>query len=816
MATNRMIAHYAHETELGAAKGILGAPQMETESYVIYDQPDDATVKRLEDAGLIVEIVEDPALAFRRGDVFDMVAKTSAPMAAGAEAGAPMEPGTLGEAIPAAPAYFMVTLSFPLSDDLRKKIEAFGIRLLRFSPPASYSARLTPGQVTDLRAMPEVAVVRPYVDLDTGTIFDSLPMVVKAAAPAATESYEILPDRREDFAEVVDFLTARGIDYELKGRVIHMTVPSGSAIPGELAQLASPPSVGPIEPLFDLRLHHSGDLPAALQWLANEGIAVVGSSPRKIRVRLDGDDGSMYERLRQHDSIADIDPYLPPHVDNDLARQSLGIDANVGGAINAVLRQNGSGEIIGVADTGIDATHPDLAGRLIIAIPRGRPGNATDPHGHGTHVSGSIVGDGSTGSGIRGIAPNARLVLQSLLDSRNRLGGLPLDLNDLFDEAYQQGVRIHNNSWGSATASEYVVNSEEVDEFVWNHPDMLIVISAGNEGTAAAPSHGLTGFVDLFSIGAPATAKNALTVGASRSSRTIGGYSQLTYGQAWAPHFPAPPIQGEHVSGNPECIAGFSSRGPCTDNRIKPDVVAPGTDILSTKSSTAPGKRFWGLDATDPAHYAYMGGTSMAAPIVAGCAALVRQYYREDRAHQPSAALLKATLVNSTRWLTGGDAIANHGKSPNYHQGFGAISMQHAIPNAAVDFQLDFIDGWQTPADVFRVSGERRRYQVTADRAGELRVCLSWTDPPARAIQNILHLTVQNLQSAKKYLGNEDRAKLLNGMDRDNNVQIVRIANVQPGERYMIMVTNTSLLQTPQPFALVVTSPSSVPMSRLP
>jgi serine protease AprX len=816
MATNRMIAHYAHETELDAVTQILGRPQMETESYVVYDEPDDATVKQIEDAGLVVEIVEDPALSFRRFDTFgiDAVARTSAPMGAGTDAG--IDTGSLAVAEPDEPAYYMVTLSFPLSDDLRQRIESFGVNLLRFSPPASYSAHLTPAQVADLRGIPEVAVVRPYVDLDTGVDFESLPPVVKAAAPATTSSYEILPDRREDFAAVIDFLTANAVDYELKGRVIHMTVPAGSSIPDQVRQLAGEPFVGPIEPLFDLRLHQSVDLHNVLQWLASENIAVVGSSPRKIRIRLDGDDGSLYERLRQHDSVADIDPFIPPHVDNDLARQALGIEVMNGSALTPVLTQDGSGEIVGVADTGIDATHPDLAPRLIVAIPRGRPGNASDPHGHGTHVTGSIVGEDALGRGVKGIAPNARVVVQSLLDANNRLGGLPLDLNDLFAEAYAQGVRIHNNSWGSATGSEYVVNSEEVDEFVWNHPDMLVVISAGNEGTAANPSHGMAGFVDLFSIGAPATAKNALTVGASRSNRTNGGYSQLTYGQAWGAHFPQPPIHAENVSGNPECIAGFSSRGPCTDNRIKPDLVAPGTDILSTKSSTAPNKRFWGLDATDPVHYAYMGGTSMAAPIVAGCAALARQYYREQRTHQPSAALLKATLINSTRWLTGPDAIANHQKSPNYHQGFGIVSMQHAIPNPAVDFQLDFIDGWQMPAEVFRATGERRRYVVTADRPGELRVCLSWTDPPARAIQNVLHLTVQNLQNAKKFLGNEDRAKLLNGMDRDNNVQVVRIPNVQAGERYMIMVTNTSLLRTPQPFALAVTSPSSAPMQRMP
>src|SRR5262249_9788278 len=152
--------------------------------------------------------------------------------------------------------------------------------------------------------------------------------------------------------------------------------------------------------------------------------------------------------------------------------------------------------------------------------------------------------------------------------------------------------------------------------------------------------------------GSPATAKNALTVGASRSDRTSGGLSNFTWGQAWANHFPDAPIAGEKVSGDPESMAAFSSRGPSDDRRIKPDVVAPGTNIVSTKASMAPIRNFWG-PVQNSTNYAYMGGTSMATPIVTGCCALVRQYYRQNGNAEPSAALLRATIVNGTRWLKG-------------------------------------------------------------------------------------------------------------------------------------------------------------------
>lgn len=552
---------------------------------------------------------------------------------------------------------------------------------------------------------------------------------------------------------------------------------------------------------YDIRVNTDDGVAAAAVtgWLEQNNVHIAGRTKRKIRIYLP-EESQTLDDLSLLDDILSIEEYVKPKIRNDRARVILGLDsATAAGSTH--LSQTGKGQIVGVADTGIDDQHPDLQ-HLKNAVGLGRIGKHDDPDGHGTHVCGSIAGDGtSSGGKIKGLAPECELFVQSLLDPSGGLDGLPLDLNDLFQEAYNEGVRIHNNSWGAETRSKYVGTSMEVDEFVWKNPDFFILFAIGNEGQAALRLNSKKGYVDWLSANSPASAKNSLSVGASRSDRTSGGYSQMTWSSAWPRQFPDAPIGIETVSGDPECLAGFSSRGPSDDRRILPHVVAPGTDILSTKSSTAPVKNFWGPYPGNN-QYAYNGGTSMACPIVAGCAALVRQYYVENRQHTPSAALLKATLVNSTVTLTGADALADHGFIPNYHQGFGRVNMSVAIPED--DKMLCYIDTLTHAADLLDLSGRKRRYRfnIKHGATNPLRICLSWTDPPGRAIQNQLNLFLQQ-PNGRKYTGNERLPGSLGIPDPDNNTQIIRIDNPDPGT-YLVQVTATNLLKPPQHFALVI------------
>ena len=575
-------------------------------------------------------------------------------------------------------------------------------------------------------------------------------------------------------------------------------------------------AVTEIDP-YDLRLITEAARAPLLEWLKARNVPVAAARGRKIRIYALRQSPILEEIGGLSEWVEGIEPFVPPKLLNDVSRQLLGIDppaATTPGPGAPPWPFAGAGQIVAIADTGLDESHLDFAGRIKGVVARGRPGDPSDPNGHGTHVAGSVLGNGAASNGaIKGTAPEAQLFFQSLLDGDDGLGGLPFELGELFDEAYAAGARIHNNSWGAATESVYRISSSEVDEFVRRRPDMLVVIAAGNEGSATRPKNAKPGFVDWLSIGSPATCKNALTVGASRSSRAVGAYAPHTYGELWGDAFPKQPIKDAPVSGDPQCMGGFSSRGPCDEYRIKPDLVAPGTDILSTRSSRAPLRNFWGADPGRP-NYAYMGGTSMATPLVSGCAATVREYYDTVRQHQPSAALLKATLINGTRRLSGEDAVADHPDLPNFHQGFGAVYLPDTVPNPGnPDLRLEFFDNWSDAATHLKVPGQRLTFQLELGSGGPLRLCMAYTDVPGRGVQNNLNLLLEVPGSPTKLFGNDRVPMGFHGPDPNNNVEIIRLDDAPAGS-YLLTIVAGNLLRPPQDVALVATGRITSPLKR--
>jgi hypothetical protein len=406
----------------------------------------------------------------------------------------------------------------------------------------------------------------------------------------------------------------------------------------------------------------------------------------------------------------------------------------------------GSNEIVAVADSGLDigvtnsAVHRDFqdgAGRSrVLAIADFLGDGGSDPYsGHGTHVAGSVLGNGHLAGAnptnntfpsgaYAGMAPKAWLYFQALGSNNPAVASRvypPADLNALFQPAYTAGARIHQNSWGTDAYGDYNadMNARNADLFCFNHPEMLILYSAGNAGEdTVAP----LGVVDPGSIGTPSLAKNVLSVGATENNRPL---ETLTWGSAWSNDFPNEPIKSDRLANNTNGMAGFSSRGPSSDGRIKPEMVAPGTYIASPKTHAAAAAVLWG-DAPGNTNYAYSGGTSMASPLVAGAAATFREYLRVERGFKnPPAALVKAGLLCGAVDIAPGQYGTGPTQevfaAPNSVEGWGRLSLENAFYRGA-NYRMNF---W---TNAFGGPGTYTISVTNFDPSYPFKAILCWTD----------------------------------------------------------------------------------------
>ena len=638
-----------------------------------------------------------------------------------------------GYAIPDDNSYYIVQCTGPIQMDWKLVLEDSGVVLLEYLPDFAFLVRFEPGMKERVSSQPFVRWIGPY-----------------------NPAYKIEPG-----------LLNKSGGYEVSIRVFPGE--SGSALVTAL-----------------------GSLPSS----DTEGVAGF----RQVRAVASHD---LVVKLAQQPGVAWIEERIEPSLLNNVARGFMGVPnawANTG--------LYGESQIVAVCDTGLDTgnaatIHNDFTGRLLAAHARGRVGDWSDPHGHGTHVAGSVLGSGvlsgsnpaahSYGSSFAGVAPEATLVFQSILDDEGGLGGLGDHLDPLFQEAYADGARIHTNSWGEMnSAGKYKIRSLEVDEFCWNHKDMTVLFAAGNDGT----DQNYDGIVDLGSVSAPSTAKNCISVGASESVRSSGGLSGYTWGGAWGSDFPVSPVAGDFISSNSNGMAAFSSRGPTTDGRIKPDICAPGTDIVSCHSQVA-SSYGWGVYNSD---YVFMGGTSMATPLTAGATALVRQFYMRDKeVANPSSALIKATLLNGATDMNPGQygtgSTREMGQRPNYVEGWGRVNVAGSLATSP-PFTLAFVDNKTGLA----TGGSATSVYTITNTSAPLHITLAWTDAPgsisaARALVNDLDLTVTGPGNTT-FIGN-------GWIDRINNVEGVDIPFPQAGS-YTVKVSAYNIPKGPQPYALVV------------
>ncbi|MGW5782352.1 S8 family serine peptidase, partial [Streptomyces sp. NPDC003863] len=262
---------------------------------------------------------------------------------------------------------------------------------------------------------------------------------------------------------------------------------------------------------------------------------------------------------------------------------------------------DGKGTRVAVLDTGADAEHPDLKGRIVASENFTDSDTTGDRQGHGTHTISTVGGSGAASDGKKkGVAPGADLLNGKVLNDSG--SGATSWIIAGMEWAVAQGADVVSMSLGNPAPTDCTDPMSTAAEQLARSTDTLFVIAAGNSG----PSHN--------TVSSPGCAPSVLTVGAvDRDDST-----------AW-----------------------FSSRGPTIVNHtLKPEIAAPGVGI----SAAAAGGR--GVYA-----YQSMSGTSMATPHVAGAAAIVKQRHPDWTARQIKAALVASadsSVPGDTREVGGG------------------------------------------------------------------------------------------------------------------------------------------------------------------
>mgnify|MGYP002378528896 CR=1 FL=1 len=531
---------------------------------------------------------------------------------------------------------------------------------------------------------------------------------------------------------------------------------------------------------------------------------------------------------------------------NDLGNQRL--------RANAIKRRlpslTGTGVVVAVTDSGIDFTHPDFA--LNPESPTGnglnsrvvryenRPsitsdGFPGDTDGHGTHVAGSILGNGFLSTSVisapgskgppytnlfgrqfAGIAPGAKAVIIEDFNSFTPAEQVSI--------AWSNQARIANNSWG-ASVYEYTADSAAWDALVrdalpgvFGQQEFTAFFAAGNDG--GGTPDGLNG--EAATIGIPANAKNVITIGALEQPRLAENLTAFA---------------SRERSDSDWQVADFSSRGPVDvdddatqldDVRTKPDLVAPGVYVLSTQSRETnpdvlnePFDIQWDYrsgNIDSGTNYAFFSGTSMASPLAAGVGALYIEYYKNTFGKNPSPAMVKAALVGGARNVN--TLIYKHPENPaiitrTVDQGWGLIDGARSIFGTGIHptDQLIIVD-----QEAALTTGQFYSRQITVNPGeGGLKIVLAWTDAPGnpaieRQLVNNLDLLVL-APGGGGYVGNRfaengvhsERFILASPDEGDpyNNVEVILIPEATPGT-YTIRAYGNDVPQGPQDFAMFI------------
>jgi len=394
---------------------------------------------------------------------------------------------------------------------------------------------------------------------------------------------------------------------------------------------------------------------------------------------------------------------------------------------------DGSGVNVALGDDGVVGPHLDFYNRIINTFTTSNGGD------HGDHVAGTILGAGNLNSQHHGQARDAGLLVYSYW---NNLDSISLHYNSY-------NARITSNSLSNGCNAGYTNFARTTDQRIRLMPHLMSVFSAGNEGAADCGYGAGAGWGNI--TGGVKIAKNAIAVGALS---------------------------------NVDALAGFSSRGPTTDGRIKPDICAVGSNVVSTGENNT---------------YTTKSGTSMSCPGTSGVLAQLYEGYRLlNNGNDPSSALIKAALMNTA------DDLGNPG--PDFRFGYGRINARRAYQTLE--------DGRYFEETVTTAANRTFSFSVPAG-THEIRVMLYWNDHEGTAnsllsLVNDLKLQV-TAPNAMVYdpwvLDHTPNATTLNAnairaVDFRNNVEQVTLDN-PPAGNYTITVSGVTVPQGPQPFVVV-------------